>query len=102
VDGEVLCIHGGLSPDVKTLDQVRVLARAQEPPLEGAFCGKLGPRLFYDQPFTPNADLLWSDPTDKTPTWLRSGRNCGYLFGNAVTDQVCLEVLPIVRHLDPD
>jgi hypothetical protein len=24
IDGKVLCVHGGLSPDIRTLDQVRV------------------------------------------------------------------------------
>jgi diadenosine tetraphosphatase ApaH/serine/threonine PP2A family protein phosphatase len=42
IDGEVLCVHGGLSPDIRTLDQIRVLSRAQEIPHEGAFCGKFG------------------------------------------------------------
>ncbi len=42
IDGQVLCVHGGLSPDIRTLDQVRVIARAQEVPHEGAFCGKPG------------------------------------------------------------
>lgn len=45
VDGKVLCVHGGLSPEIRTLDQIRVVARAQEIPHEGAFC-----------------DLVWSDP----------------------------------------
>lgn len=40
IDGRVLCVHGGLSPDVRTLDQVRIIARAQEVPHEGAFCGE--------------------------------------------------------------
>ena len=39
IDGTILCVHGGLSPEVRTLDQVRVIARAQEIPHEGAFCG---------------------------------------------------------------
>lgn len=38
-------MHGGLSPEIRTLDQIRVVARAQEIPHEGAFC-----------------DLVWSDP----------------------------------------
>lgn len=40
IDGETLCVHGGLSPDIRTLDQIRILSRAQEIPHEGAFCGK--------------------------------------------------------------
>ncbi|RUP06134.1 Metallo-dependent phosphatase-like protein, partial [Jimgerdemannia flammicorona] len=39
VDGSVLCVHGGLSPDVRTLDQIRTIHRLQEIPHEGAFCG---------------------------------------------------------------
>eukprot|EP01136_Pigoraptor_vietnamica_P040893 Opistho-1_new@1183 len=44
VDGRVLCVHGGLSPEVRTLDQIRTIERDQEIPHEGAFC-----------------DLMWSD-----------------------------------------
>ncbi|KAI6098722.1 Metallo-dependent phosphatase-like protein [Pisolithus sp. B1] len=38
IDGETLCVHGGLSPDICTLDQIRMLSRAQEIPHEGTFC----------------------------------------------------------------
>ena len=27
IDGKVLCVHGGLSPDLRTLDQVPALTR---------------------------------------------------------------------------
>ncbi|KAK0561083.1 sporulation-induced protein [Tilletia horrida] len=69
IDGRVLCVHGGLSPEVRTLDQIRILARAQEVPHEGAFC-----------------DLMWSDPDD-IETWKVSPRGAGWLFGGAVTKE---------------
>ncbi|KAI7751307.1 hypothetical protein M8C21_002867, partial [Ambrosia artemisiifolia] len=51
IDGTVLCVHGGLSPDVRTVDQIRVIERNCEIPHEGPFC-----------------DLMWSDPED-IETW---------------------------------
>lgn len=69
IDGTVLCVHGGLSPDVRTLDQIRILSRAQEIPHEGAFC-----------------DLMWSDP-DEVDTWAVSPRGAGWLFGQNVTHE---------------
>ncbi|KIM89725.1 hypothetical protein PILCRDRAFT_812523 [Piloderma croceum F 1598] len=66
IDGETLCVHGGLSPDIRTLDQIRVLSRAQEIPHEGAFC-----------------DLMWSDPDD-VDNWAVSPRGAGWLFGGSV------------------
>jgi serine/threonine-protein phosphatase PP1-1 len=71
VDGKVLCVHGGLSPEIRTLDQVRVVARAQEIPHEGAFC-----------------DLVWSDPED-VETWAVSPRGAGWLFGDRVSHEFC-------------
>jgi len=39
------CVHGGLSPDVTSLDEIKAMDRFQEIPREGPMC-----------------DLLWSDP----------------------------------------
>ncbi|EMC91835.1 hypothetical protein BAUCODRAFT_38972 [Baudoinia panamericana UAMH 10762] len=69
IDGKVLCVHGGLSPEIRTLDQIRVVARAQEIPHEGAFC-----------------DLVWSDPED-VDTWAVSPRGAGWLFGDKVSSE---------------
>jgi serine/threonine-protein phosphatase 6 catalytic subunit len=89
----VLCVHGGLSPDIRTLDQIRVLSRAQEIPHEGAFCGE---RLNVPP---PNAklrrlsegfrylDLMWSDPDD-VENWAVSPRGAGWLFGGSITREV--------------
>jgi len=70
IDNEVLCVHGGLSPDVNTIDQIRLIERNQEVPNKGPFC-----------------DLLWSDPCERTSTWSPSPRLAGYLFGEKVTQQ---------------
>ena len=70
IDSQVLCVHGGLSPYVRTLDQIRAIDRQQEIPHEGGFC-----------------DLVWSDPEDMNVPWQVSPRGAGYLFGSRVTDE---------------
>ena len=69
VDGEVLCVHGGLSPEMKTIDQIRTLERNIEIPHEGPFC-----------------DLMWSDP-ENIETFVMSNRGAGWLFGSQVTKE---------------
>ena len=69
VEGKIFCIHGGLSPDIKTLDQIRLFERRMEVPHEGPFC-----------------DLMWSDPTD-IETWQMSMRGAGWLFGGKATQE---------------
>ena len=61
--GAVLCVHGGLSPLIETVDKIRLIDRKQEVPHEGAMC-----------------DLLWSDP-DEIEGWGLSPRGAGFLFG---------------------
>lgn len=67
IDGKILCVHGGLSPDIRTIDQLRAnIPRNQEIPHEGPFC-----------------DLMWSDPEDIDGMQV-SPRGAGYLFGARV------------------
>lgn len=41
VDNQVFCVHGGLSPSIDTLDDIRALDRIQEIPVEGPMCDLL-------------------------------------------------------------
>lgn len=69
VEDAIFCLHGGLSPTIDTLDQIRALDRAQEVPHEGPMC-----------------DLLWSDPDDRFG-WGMSPRGAGYTFGPDISPQ---------------
>lgn len=69
IEGEVLCIHGGLSPEIKTIDQIRLIDRKQEVPNKGPF-----------------SDLMWSDPGD-VDTWVISQRGAGWIFGERVVNE---------------
>lgn len=63
MESEIFCLHGGLSPSIETLDNIRNFDRVQEVPHEGPMC-----------------DLLWSDPDDRCG-WGISPRGAGYTFG---------------------
>ncbi|KAJ6698526.1 SERINE/THREONINE-PROTEIN PHOSPHATASE PP2A-4 CATALYTIC SUBUNIT [Salix purpurea] len=69
VESEIFCLHGGLSPSIETLDNIRNFDRVQEVPHEGAMC-----------------DLLWSDPDDRCG-WGISPRGAGYTFGQDISEQ---------------
>ena len=49
IDEKILCMHGGLSPDLKSLDQIKKIHRPCDVPDQGLLC-----------------DLLWSDPNKET------------------------------------
>ena len=47
IDNKFFCIHGGMSPELRTTKDINKLNRFREPPEKGLLC-----------------DLLWSDPVD--------------------------------------
>lgn len=69
IDEKILCIHGGLSPLIRTVDKIRSIQRNMEIPHEGPFC-----------------DLMWSDP-DNVDSWVISYRGAGWLFGQKVVNE---------------
>uniref|UniRef100_A0A8C2X0U5 Serine/threonine-protein phosphatase n=1 Tax=Cyclopterus lumpus TaxID=8103 RepID=A0A8C2X0U5_CYCLU len=74
---QFLCVHGGLSPEINCLDDIRKLDRFKEPPAFGPMC-----------------DLIWADPgedygSEKTSEHFNhnSVRGCSYFFSySAVCD----------------
>ncbi|KAM9547782.1 serine/threonine-protein phosphatase 2B catalytic subunit gamma isoform-like isoform 2-T2 [Salvelinus alpinus] len=67
---QFLCVHGGLSPEINCLDDIRKLDRFKEPPAFGPMC-----------------DLIWADPgedygSEKTAEHFNhnSVRGCSYFF----------------------
>jgi len=69
VEKQIFCLHGGLSPQLDTLEHIMSLDRVQEVPHEGPMC-----------------DLLWSDPDDRCG-WGISPRGAGYTFGQDLSEQ---------------
>lgn len=67
---QFLCIHGGLSPELHTLEDIKAIDRFREPPTHGLMC-----------------DILWADPLEefgqeKTGEYFihNSVRGCSYFF----------------------
>jgi len=69
VDDSIFCVHGGLSPEIKHIDQLRLIHRIQEVPQTGPF-----------------GDVLWSDP-EQIKGWAMNARGAGYLFGEDIVKQ---------------
>jgi len=69
INNKFLCIHGGISPEIKTIEDIANIDRFREPPQSGPMC-----------------DLLWADPMeDFTPEvtdffQYNEVRGCSYLF----------------------
>lgn len=64
IDDKILCMHGGLSPDLSNLDQIKTLTRPTDVPDTGLLC-----------------DLLWSDPGRDIHGWGMNDRGVSYTFG---------------------
>ncbi|EFJ32796.1 hypothetical protein SELMODRAFT_144185 [Selaginella moellendorffii] len=70
IDEKILCMHGGLSPHMKTLDQIKRIPRPTDVPDSGLLC-----------------DLLWSDPDKGVDGWGQNDRGVSFTFGsNAVAE----------------
>ena len=67
---QILCMHGGLSPELKTLEQIKRIPRPTDIPDTGLLC-----------------DLLWADPDKEIQGWGENDRGVSYTFGpDSVTE----------------
>ncbi|CAG8618348.1 7307_t:CDS:2, partial [Ambispora leptoticha] len=67
VASKIFCVHGGLSPSLTTMDEIRHIQRPQDVPDFGLL-----------------NDLLWSDPSDTAVDWEDNERGVSYCFGKAI------------------
>jgi len=64
IDDMILCMHGGLSPDLNNFEQLKAIVRPTDVPEAGLLC-----------------DILWSDPDKNNPGWGVNDRGLSYTFG---------------------
>ncbi|KAG0051495.1 hypothetical protein BGZ83_003616 [Gryganskiella cystojenkinii] len=67
VANKIFCVHGGLSPNLGTMDDIRALRRPTDVPDYGLL-----------------NDLLWSDPSETALDWEDNERGVSYCFGRSI------------------
>ncbi|CAD5229016.1 unnamed protein product [Bursaphelenchus okinawaensis] len=75
IAGKILCMHGGLSPQLTSIDQLRTINRPQDPP---------NPSM--------GIDLLWADPDQWAKGWQANTRGVSYVFGQDVVVDTCAKL----------
>ena len=70
VDEKIFCCHGGLSPELQQLDQIKKIVRPTDVPDTGLLC-----------------DLLWSDPDKDMVGWGENDRGVSFTFGEDIVAQ---------------
>ncbi|KAG6521542.1 serine/threonine-protein phosphatase PP1 [Zingiber officinale] len=80
IDDKILCMHGGLSPDLTRLDQIKSIHRPCDVPESGLVC-----------------DLLWADPGREVQGWGENDRGVSWTFGaDTVTNFLARHDLDLV------
>ena len=67
IDDKIICMHGGLSPELSSMEQIRRISRPVDVPDSGLLC-----------------DLLWSDPEKSIQGWEDNERGVSFTFGSEI------------------
>ena len=67
IDDKILCMHGGLSPELNKVDTIKNIVRPTDVPDTGLLC-----------------DLLWSDPDKDVADWGENDRGVSFTFGEDI------------------
>jgi serine/threonine-protein phosphatase PP1 catalytic subunit len=70
IDDKILCMHGGISPELFSLEQLKKIARPTDIPDQGLLC-----------------DLLWSDPDKEVKGWGANDRGISVTFSSSVIEK---------------
>lgn len=70
INDKIICMHGGLSPDLTTLEQLKKIVRPTEIPDAGLLC-----------------DLLWSDPDKLASGWGENERGVSVTFSPQIVEE---------------
>jgi len=69
IDDKIICMHGGLSPELTTMNQIANINRPCDVPDAGLLC-----------------DILWSDPDSGVEGWAQNDRGVSFTFGKDVVE----------------
>ena len=67
IDDKILCMHGGLSPELKNIQNISEISRPTDIPDTGLLC-----------------DLLWSDPDKEAQEYDENDRGVSVIFGEKI------------------
>jgi len=65
INKKIFCVHGGISPELKSLNDIKILNRNGKIPDKGLLC-----------------DLLWSDPSNSENKWGKNARGISCTYNN--------------------
>lgn len=89
IDEKIFTMHGGLSPDLQSMEQIRRVMRPTDVPDTGAFLLQLIISLHAHSMVMVGllCDLLWSDPDKDITGWSENDRGVSFTFGPDVVSR---------------